>query len=156
MTDAIVAGTFDTKGEDLDYVVLASEMEDRFGKEFQLAFNIDGDSFNINLPVAQPSSAVEGFVQQPETLITQLSAINQALAQTVDLPPEFDRPGLNFSIAALPRPYSVSASAMWWAVGCSGRSSPNTNRLFCWMIRRPTASAATGSVLTIRPPYGQV
>ena len=31
-----------------------------------------------------------------------LSAINQVLAQTVELPPEFQRPGLNFSIAALP------------------------------------------------------
>jgi len=70
---------------------------------FQLAFNIDGKPFTINMPVAQPTGEFLGFQPLPKkVMLEQLNAINQALAHTVELPPEFQRPGLNFSIAALP------------------------------------------------------
>ncbi len=70
---------------------------------FQVAFNIDGQPFTIQMPVALPTR--ELLAQQPnrELLIRQLSVANQQLQglQTT-LPPQFDRPGLNFSIAAMP------------------------------------------------------
>ena len=70
---------------------------------FQVAFNIDGAPFTISVPAALPTPE---FLQQRPTraaIIEQMTAINQALRTTAtQLPPQFDRPGLNFSIAALP------------------------------------------------------
>ena len=70
---------------------------------FQVAFNIDGAPFTIQLPAALPTRELLNSKPSRETIIQQLSVINQQLATTqTTLPPEFDRPGLNFSIAALP------------------------------------------------------
>jgi hypothetical protein len=70
---------------------------------FQVAFNIDGSTFTINLPAALPTPELLQSTADRTTLIKTLSLINQTLAATqTTLPPEFDRPGLNFSIAALP------------------------------------------------------
>lgn len=71
---------------------------------FQLAFNIEGQTFTIDLPVAYPTPDFLQFQSDRQAAIKQLAIINQALAdrQIANLPPEFDRPGLNFSIAALP------------------------------------------------------
>src|SRR5205823_9137777 len=70
---------------------------------FQLAFNIAGTPFTINLPVAQPTTQLLQFQPNRDQVVKTLATINKALAtQVVKLPPEFDRPGLNFSIAALP------------------------------------------------------
>src|SRR6185436_5703087 len=71
---------------------------------FQVAFNIDGQPFTIQMPLALPTRQL--LTQQQsnrDQLIRQLSVVNQQL-QTLQttLPPQFDRPGLNFSIAALP------------------------------------------------------
>jgi hypothetical protein len=70
---------------------------------FQVAFNIDGTPFTIDVPAALPTPE---FLQQRPTraeIIQQVTAINQALRGIeTRLPPQFDRPGLNFSIAALP------------------------------------------------------
>jgi hypothetical protein len=70
---------------------------------FQVAFNIDGAPFTIDVPAALPTPE---FLQQRPTraqIIQQVTAINQALRGIeTRLPPQFDRPGLNFSIAALP------------------------------------------------------
>ncbi len=70
---------------------------------FQVAFNIDGAPFTIDVPAALPTPE---FLKQKPTraqIIQQITAINQALRSTeTRLPPQFDRPGLNFSIAALP------------------------------------------------------
>ena len=69
---------------------------------FTLGFVIDGKPFAINLPVALPSQALLQFEKRPDVLLAQLTAINRRLAETVKLPPEFDRPGLDFAIAGLP------------------------------------------------------
>src|SRR5437773_343436 len=70
---------------------------------FQLAFNIAGTPFTINLPVAQPTTQLLQFQPNRDQVVKTLATINKALAtQAVKLPPEFDRPGLNFSVAALP------------------------------------------------------
>ncbi len=70
---------------------------------FQVAFNIDGQPFTIQLPAALPTRELLNTKPTREQLIQQLSVVNQQLAATqTRLPPEFDRPGLNFSIAALP------------------------------------------------------
>lgn len=70
---------------------------------FQVAFNIDGAPFTIQLPAALPTRELLNTKPTRELLIQQLSVVNQQLAATrTSLPPEFDRPGLNFSIAALP------------------------------------------------------
>jgi hypothetical protein len=70
---------------------------------FQVAFNIDGAPFTIDVPAALPTPE---FLQQRPTraqIIQQVTAINQQLrGLETRLPPQFDRPGLNFSIAALP------------------------------------------------------
>jgi hypothetical protein len=70
---------------------------------FQVAFNIDGSPFTIQLPVAMPTRELLNTKPSRELLVQQLTVLNQQLAtlQTT-LPAEFDRPGLNFSIAALP------------------------------------------------------
>src|SRR6185295_18204609 len=73
---------------------------------FQLAFNIDGKdtSFTIDLRVALPTTDFLAFHQSdPVAAVKQLTTINRTLAQTaiVKLPAGFDRPGLNFSVAAL-------------------------------------------------------
>ncbi len=70
---------------------------------FQVAFNIDGVPFTIDVPAALPTP--EFLRQRPtrDQVVEQLSAVNQRLRATeTQLPPQFDRPGLNFSIAALP------------------------------------------------------
>lgn len=70
---------------------------------FQVAFNIDGQPFTIDLPAALPTPE---FVKGPapaELKKIQLAAVNRQLTTTLTkLPPQLDRPGLNFSIAALP------------------------------------------------------
>lgn len=70
---------------------------------FQVAFNIDGTPFTIDVPAALPTPE---FLQQRPTraqIVEQLAAVNQRLrGLETALPPQFDRPGLNFSIAALP------------------------------------------------------
>jgi hypothetical protein len=70
---------------------------------FQVAFNIDGQPFTIQLPAALPTRELLNQKPSREQLKQQLSVMNQQLASTLTtLPPQFDRPGLNFSIAALP------------------------------------------------------
>lgn len=70
---------------------------------FQVAFNIDGEPFTIQLPAALPTRELLNTKPTREVLVRQLTAVNQQLAETLTtLPPQFDRPGLNFSIAALP------------------------------------------------------
>ncbi|MCI0438180.1 MAG: hypothetical protein L0177_03510, partial [Chloroflexi bacterium] len=69
---------------------------------FELAFNIDNIPFKIDLPVALPSP--ELLRQRPTEAIKLTQQVNQRLqdTQVVELPPELQRPGLSFSIAALP------------------------------------------------------
>lgn len=70
---------------------------------FQAAFNIDGQPFTIQLPAVLPTAETLATTADRTQLIRQVTAINQTLAATqTTLPPEFDRPGINFSIAALP------------------------------------------------------
>ena len=70
---------------------------------FQLAFNIDGAKFTIDLPTALPTRELLALKPEPKKLQQDLQALNLQLNRDpVMLPPEFDRPGLNFSIAALP------------------------------------------------------
>ncbi len=73
---------------------------------FQVAFNIDGSPFTIQLPVALPTRELLNTRPDRGQLVTQLAVINRQLStlQTA-LPPQFDRPGLNFSIAPLPFVY---------------------------------------------------
>ncbi len=70
---------------------------------FQVAFNIDGTPFTIDVPAVMPTPE---FLQRRPTrqqIIEQVTTLNLALRGTdTRLPPQFDRPGLNFSIAALP------------------------------------------------------
>ncbi|MBI3860214.1 MAG: carboxypeptidase regulatory-like domain-containing protein, partial [Thaumarchaeota archaeon] len=68
---------------------------------FELAFDIQGIPSKLRLLVALPNGGRPGFGGKPEELL-RLRGINQQLAETVKLPPEFDRPGLNFGIAAIP------------------------------------------------------
>lgn len=70
---------------------------------FEVAFNIEGAPFRIELPVALPTADMLRLASSREKVIEELKIVNQQLAtlQTA-LPPQFDRPGLNFSIAALP------------------------------------------------------
>lgn len=73
-------------------------------REFQLALNVDGNTFKIRLPVALPTRELLAFQQTTPELIALLSRVNAELneRQVVELPDDFDRPGLNFSIAAIP------------------------------------------------------
>ncbi|QYZ65331.1 MAG: hypothetical protein OI74_04575 [Gammaproteobacteria bacterium (ex Lamellibrachia satsuma)] len=73
-------------------------------REFQLALNVDGNTFKIRLPVALPTRELLAFQQTTPELIGLLSRVNAELneRQVVELPDDFDRPGLNFSIAAIP------------------------------------------------------
>ena len=70
---------------------------------FQVAFNVDGKAFTIEMPAVLPTPQLLQTTSDRTALIQQVAAINQRLAETqTTLPPEFDRPGINFSIAALP------------------------------------------------------
>ncbi|MGE5243271.1 MAG: Ig-like domain-containing protein [Betaproteobacteria bacterium] len=70
---------------------------------FQVAFNIDGKPFTINAPAVLPTPELLKTAPDRQVLVQQISAMNRTLsAALTTLPPEFDRPGLNFSIAALP------------------------------------------------------
>jgi len=70
---------------------------------FQIAFNIDGRPFTINMPSVLPTPQLLSTTVDRTSIIRQVAAINRSLAATqTTLPPEFDRPGINFSIAALP------------------------------------------------------
>ena len=69
---------------------------------FQVAFNIDGTPFTIQLPAALPTRQLLNSQPNRAALVQQLQVLNQQLLATQALPPQFDRPGLNFSIAALP------------------------------------------------------
>ena len=70
---------------------------------FQVAFNIDGQPFTIDLPAALPTPDLLKTPADRERVRIELAAINRQLAATLTkLPPQLDRPGLNFSIAALP------------------------------------------------------
>ena len=73
-------------------------------REFQLALNVDGDPVRIRLPVALPSRELIAFEREPQVLVERLRAVNQDLAdrQVVELPEGFRRPGLSFSVAAIP------------------------------------------------------
>jgi hypothetical protein len=69
---------------------------------FQLALNIDGVPFNITLPAALPTATLLSTLPR-ERVVVELAAVNRQLQTTLaDLPPQLDRPGLNFSIAPLP------------------------------------------------------
>lgn len=68
---------------------------------FELALNFGTSPVKIQLPVAVPSA--EGLRSKTPTQIQlDLAAANARLSQLVQLPPELERPGINFSIAALP------------------------------------------------------
>ena len=70
---------------------------------FQVAFNIDGTPFTISAPAVMPTPELLSTGPDRTSLIRQISALNRQLASALTtLPPQFDRPGLNFSIAALP------------------------------------------------------
>ncbi len=70
---------------------------------FQVAFNIDGAPFTIQAPAVLPTPQLLQTTKDRTEIIKQVSALNRSLAATqTTLPPQFDRPGLNFSIAALP------------------------------------------------------
>ena len=70
---------------------------------FQVAFNIDGTPFTISAPAVMPTPELLSTGPDRTSLIRQISALNRQLAAALTtLPPQFDRPGLNFSIAALP------------------------------------------------------
>lgn len=73
-------------------------------REFQLALNVDGTPLTIRLPVALPTRELLAFDQPPELLVERLRGVNADLAerQTVELPPGFERPGIDFSVAAVP------------------------------------------------------
>lgn len=69
---------------------------------FQLALNIDGQPFNITLPAALPTASLLSSLPR-DRVVVALAAVNRQIQTTLtDLPPQLDRPGLNFSIAALP------------------------------------------------------
>ncbi len=72
--------------------------------EFQLALNVDGVPFTIKAPIAFPKRDGEGFRGGTAENLIQLAQLNQDLLRLaeVDLPPQLERPGLNFSIAAIP------------------------------------------------------
>ncbi|MGH2544053.1 MAG: hypothetical protein ACRDIB_14735, partial [Ardenticatenaceae bacterium] len=72
--------------------------------DFQLVLNIDNVPFTINLPVALPSRDLLSSQSRSTEKVKLLADINRELAERTEitLPPEFDRPGLNFAIAALP------------------------------------------------------
>ncbi len=70
---------------------------------FEVAFNIDGSPFTIKMPVALPTRELLNTKATREEIVEQLRIVNQQPAfQVASLPPEIDRPGLNFSIAPLP------------------------------------------------------
>jgi hypothetical protein len=70
---------------------------------FQVAFNIDGAPFTIDVPAALPTPEFLQTRPDRKTLIRQITTLNLSLrGPESQLPPQFDRPGLNFSIAALP------------------------------------------------------
>jgi hypothetical protein len=71
---------------------------------FEVAFNIDGTPFKIALPIAVPTREFEAFMPEPAARARAVAQINRELLDraVVELPPQFDRPGLNFSIAPLP------------------------------------------------------
>lgn len=70
---------------------------------FQAAFNIDGQTFTIDMAAVLPTPQLLQLTSDRTTLIRDITIINQTLATTqTTLPPAFDRPGINFSIAALP------------------------------------------------------
>lgn len=69
---------------------------------FQLALDIDGHPFNIDLPAALPTADLLKTMPR-ERAIVELAAVNRQIQATLAaLPPQLDRPGLNFSIAPLP------------------------------------------------------
>jgi hypothetical protein len=70
---------------------------------FQVALNVDGQKFTIDMPAVLPTPRLLQASADRQALIQQVGLINQRLAETqTRLPAEFDRPGINFSIAALP------------------------------------------------------
>lgn len=73
-------------------------------REFQLALNVDGAELKVSLPVALPGRELIDFQRDVPEAIERLKRVNAELAarQVVELPPDFDRPGLNFSVAAIP------------------------------------------------------
>jgi hypothetical protein len=76
--------------------------EDNFQvQNFQIAFDFNNKAFQIDLPVVMPQMA-GGLFRYDSEAGQQLITLNSALASTVQLPPELDRPGLNFSVAAVP------------------------------------------------------
>src|SRR5262245_7915870 len=70
-------------------------------RNFQVAFNIEGVPFKLDLPVALPTRELLDFKTPRQEILKALVAANRELAepQIVKLPPLFDRPGLNFYIA---------------------------------------------------------
>ncbi|MDJ0785391.1 MAG: carboxypeptidase regulatory-like domain-containing protein [Myxococcota bacterium] len=83
-------------------IVIDEQNFDAF--EFQLSLNFDGRPFQIDLPVVFPSPERPGFEARRVELDSIATEINRELLATtrVELPPELDRPGIDFSIAALP------------------------------------------------------
>ena len=70
---------------------------------FQVAFNIDGQPFTIDLPAALPTPDLLKTPASREMVRIELARVNKQLQTTLTkLPAQLDRPGLNFSIAALP------------------------------------------------------
>ena len=72
---------------------------------FQMAFNINNKPFSISVPVATlHTSASIDITKSVDVQLATLADLNKKLQEltTTTLPPEFDRPGLNFSLAALP------------------------------------------------------
>src|SRR5262249_32841920 len=69
--------------------------------EFQVAFVLEGKTFNVGLPVVAPT-----FQQSTEIIpaaevdsrLATAAAMNQQIAATVQLPPEFQQAGLNIQV----------------------------------------------------------
>ncbi|MCP5152800.1 MAG: Ig-like domain-containing protein [Ectothiorhodospiraceae bacterium] len=71
---------------------------------FSLGLRIDGREFRIELPAALPNRSRDQFESERAQRLERLRLINTQLARqaVVELPPDLERPGLNFSIAAVP------------------------------------------------------
>ncbi len=69
---------------------------------FELALNLGSGAVKIKLPVALPNTNQNMLGKDITVLEMELARINAQLAETVEIPPDLQRPGINFSIAAVP------------------------------------------------------
>jgi hypothetical protein len=72
--------------------------------DVQLELNFDGAPYQIDLPVAVPRADQESFLAREPAFVERLLDVNRELQERmpVELPPELQRSGIDFSIAAIP------------------------------------------------------